>query len=77
MFVGAVVMNGFIYVFGGQINSYSYSNTFEVYNPYENEWKTSVALFSKTRCNIDAIVVEKSSTLFKRIFEDATNNIIH
>lgn len=77
LFVGAVVMNGFIYVFGGKTDNKTYSNTFEVYNPHSNEWITSSASMNKDRCHIDAIVIEKNCTLFKRVFEDATNNIIH
>lgn len=70
-------MNGFIYVFGGQTDSKSHSNTFEVYNPHENEWVVSSSLMNKERCYIDAIVIEKSCALYKKVFEDATNNIIH
>jgi len=79
-FVGAVVMNGFIYVFGGKSENKTFLNTLEVYNPHANEWTTSNALMNNNgdgRCNIDAIVVEKSSMLFKRVFEDSTINIIH
>lgn len=70
-------MNGYIYVFGGKSDNKTYLNTFEVYNPHENEWVTSNAVMNSPRSNIDAIVIEKSSHLFKRVFEDATNNIIH
>lgn len=70
-------MNGFIYVFGGKTDSKSYSNTFEVYNPHEDEWVVSHSLMNKDRGNIDAIVIEKSCVLYKKVFEDATNNIIH
>lgn len=70
-------MNGFIYVFGGKMNDKSYLNTFEVYNVHNNEWKTSNALMNMERYLIDVIVIEKSCVLFKKVFEDATNNIIH
>jgi hypothetical protein len=70
-------MNGLIYVFGGKTGNNSYSKTFEVYNPHYNEWVTSNALMNLDRCYIDAIVIEKSCILYKKVFEDATNNIIH
>lgn len=70
-------MNGFIYVFGGKTDDKSYSNTFEVYNPHDNEWVTSNAIMNMDRCYIDAIVIEKNCVLFKKVFEDVTNNIIH
>lgn len=70
-------MNGCIFVFGGKTNDESYSNTFEVYNPHDNEWIISNAIMNMGRSYIDAIVIEKCSTLFKKVFEDATNNIIH
>jgi len=72
-----VAMNGYIYVFGGKTDAKSYSNTFEIYNPHDNEWVTSNARMNIGRSHIDAIVIEKSCTLFKRVFEDSTNNIIH
>lgn len=70
-------MNGCIFVFGGKTGDKSYSNTFEVYSPHDNEWIISNATMNIDRCNIDAIVIEKSCTLFKKVFEEATNNIIH
>lgn len=70
-------MNGYIYVFGGKTGTKTYSNTFEIYNPHDNEWVVSSARLDKGQCHIDAVVIEKSSTLFKKVFEDATNNIIH
>jgi len=70
-------MNGYIYVFGGKTNYNTHSNTFEIYNPHENQWETSTATMNNKRCNIDAIVIEKNYILFKKVFEDSTNNIIH
>lgn len=70
-------MNGFIYVFGGKTDGRSYLDTFEIYNPHENKWILSNASMSNGRSHIDAIVIEKGCILFKRVFEDATNNIIH
>ncbi|XP_060855793.1 kelch-like protein 3 [Metopolophium dirhodum] len=76
-FSGAVAMNGNIYVFGGHTINMSYSNTFEIYNPHDNNWKSSKAYMKKDQCYIDAIVIEKNSELFKKVFEEATNTIIH
>lgn len=70
-------MNGLIYVFGGKTANNSYSKTFEVYNPHNNEWVISNALMDLDRGYIDAIVIEKSCILYKKVFEDVTNNIIH
>lgn len=76
-FSGAVSMNGNIYVFGGKMMNTSHSNTFEIYNPHDNRWVISNAYMKKDRCHIDAIVVEKNSELYKKVFEEATNTIIH
>lgn len=70
-------MNGNIYVFGGKMMNKSYSNTFEIYNPHDNKWVMSNAYMKKDRCHIDAIVIEKNSELFKKVFEETTNTIIH
>lgn len=70
-------MNGFIYVFGGKTDDKSNSNTFEVYNPHSNEWVTSNALMNSDLCIIDAIIIEKKFTLFKKVFEDANRHIMY
>lgn len=70
-------MNGLIYVFGGNIDSDIVSNTFEVYNPHANEWVTSNACMNKGRYNIDAIVIEKTSVLYKKLFKKFQNSITH
>lgn len=70
-------MNGNIYIFGGKMINSSSSNIFEVYNPHDNKWVISNAHMKKDRCHIDAIVIRKNSMLFKKVFEEATNTIIH
>lgn len=70
-------MNGNIYLFGGKMINTSYSNTFEIYDPHDNKWVTSNAFMKKDRCHIDAIVIEKNSELFKKVFEEGNSAIIH
>lgn len=70
-------MNGNIYLFGGKMINTSSSNMFEIYNPHENKWVTSSAVMKEERCHIDAIVIEKSSELYKQMFDESTNTIIH
>jgi len=70
-------MNGNIYVFGGKMFNTSCSNMFEVYNPHDNKWVISNAYMKTNRYHIDAIVIEKNSVLFKKVFENETNTIIH
>jgi len=70
-------MNGNIYVFGGNTINMSYSNTFEIYNPHDNNWESPKALMKNDRCHMDAIVMEKNSELFKKVFEEATITINH
>ncbi|XP_026814200.1 kelch-like protein 3 [Rhopalosiphum maidis] len=74
---GAVAMNGNIYLFGGKMIDTSSSNIFEIYNPHDNKWVTSNAFMKKDRCHIDAIVIDKNSLLFRQVFEESTNTIIH
>jgi len=70
-------MNGNIYLFGGKMIDTSSSNIFEIYNPHDNKWVTSNAFMKKDRCHIDAIVIDKNSLLFRQVFEESTNTIIH
>jgi len=70
-------MNGNIYVFGGQMFYSFSSNSFEIYNPHENKWVASSSAEGDQRCYIDAIVIEKNSELYKQVFEESTNTIIH
>lgn len=77
MFVGAVAMNGLIYVFGGNINSEIVSNTFEVYSPQTNEWETSNLCMKEKGCNMDVMVIEKSCMLFKKVIKAFRNPFTH
>jgi len=70
-------MNGNIYVFGGKTMDMSYSKTFEIYNHHDNKWVNSNYYMKKNRYHIDAIMIEKNTELFKKVFEEATNSIIH
>ncbi|XP_025199504.1 kelch-like protein 3 [Melanaphis sacchari] len=74
-FSGAVAMNGNIYLFGGKMMNTSSSNIFEIYNPHDNKWVTSSAFMKKDRCHIDAIVIEKSSDFFIKVFEESSKTI--
>lgn len=70
-------MNGLIYVFGGNIDYDNISDTFEVYNPHDDEWVTSDACMKKGLFNIDAIVINKTSILYKRVFKKFLDFITH
>ncbi|VVC34696.1 Galactose oxidase/kelch, beta-propeller,BTB/Kelch-associated,Galactose oxidase, beta- [Cinara cedri] len=74
---GAVVMNGFIYVFGGKADEGSYLNTFEIYDSHENKWTLSNTLMENGCISIDAFVVDKSCILFQKLFKCTIRNIIH
>jgi len=74
--IGVAVMNGDIYVFGGRIDDTSTSNTFEIYDYHANKWTVSSDLMNMGRSDMDAIVLEKNSLLYQKVFEDVTN-VIH